>query len=73
MKYEKGKCELAMSVHVDGVFMAGNTETLKVIKEKIRENFNISDSVKVNTFLRVYYKRVHNVKGTKKKCPQKRT
>ena len=31
-KYEKGKLELVISVHVDDVFMAGKQETLKVIK-----------------------------------------
>ena len=32
MKDEKGKLELVMSVHVDNLFMAGNPETIKVIK-----------------------------------------
>ena len=31
-KYEKGKLEIVMSVHVDDAFMAGNPETLKYIK-----------------------------------------
>ena len=44
-----------MSVHVDNLFMAGNKETLKDIKEKIEENFNISESGKVKNFLGVYY------------------
>ena len=35
-KDEKGKLELVMSVHVDGVFVAGKPETLKVIKEKTK-------------------------------------
>ena len=40
-KYEKGKLELVMSVHVDDVFMAGKPETLKAIKENNKEKFNI--------------------------------
>ena len=40
-KYEKGKFELVMSIHVGNVFMAGKPETLKNIKEKIKEKFNI--------------------------------
>ena len=36
--------------------MAGKPEMLKVIKEKIKENFNI--------FLGVYYKRGHDTRGT---------
>ena len=40
-KYEKNNLELVMSVHVDDIFMAGKTETLKVIKENIKEKFNI--------------------------------
>ena len=40
-KYDKGKLELLMSVHVYNVFMDGNSETLKNIKEKIKEKFNI--------------------------------
>ena len=54
-KYEKGKSELVMSVHVDDVFMAGGPEILKFIKENIKEKFNISESGKVKNFLRVYY------------------
>ena len=55
-KDEKGKLELVISVHVDYVFMAGKPETLKVIKERIKEKFNISKSRKVKKFLGVYYK-----------------
>ena len=55
-KYEKRKLELVMPVHVNNVFMAGKPETLKGIKEKIKEKFNISDSGEVKTFLGVYYK-----------------
>ena len=40
-KDEKGKLELVMSVHVDDIFMADKLETLKVIKENIKESFNI--------------------------------
>ena len=32
-----------MSVHVEGVFMAGKTETIKDIKQKIKKKFNISE------------------------------
>ena len=44
-----------MSVHVDDVFMAYWTETLKNNKEIIKEKFNISESGKVKRFLKVYY------------------
>ena len=37
-KYEKGKLEIVMSVHVDDVFMAGKPETLKVIKERSKKS-----------------------------------
>ena len=40
-KYEEGKLELVMSVHVDNVFMAGKPKTIKYIKENIKEKFNI--------------------------------
>ena len=53
-----------MSVHVNDVFMAGKPETLKVIKENIKEKFNISDSGKVKNFLGVYYRWGHYTKGT---------
>ena len=53
-----------MSVHVDGVFMAGKPETLKFIKENIKENFNISESGKVKKFLGVYHEWGHYEKGT---------
>ena len=53
-KYEKGKLELVISVHVYDVFMAGKPETLKLIKEKIKEKFNISESGNVNKFLGFY-------------------
>ena len=39
-----------MSVHVDYVFMADNPETLKDIKENIKEMLNISESRKVKKF-----------------------
>ena len=47
LKDEKGKFKLVISVHVDEVFIARNTETLKFIKEEIKQKFNISDSRKV--------------------------
>ena len=50
-KYEKGKLELVMSVHVDNVFIYGNPRKLKNIKEKIKEKFNISESRKSRSFL----------------------
>ena len=53
-----------MSVYVDDVFMAGNPEKLKGIKEKIKENFKISDSGKAKKFLGVYYECSHDAKGT---------
>ena len=43
-----------MSVHVEILFMAGKPETLKFIKEKIKEKFNMSDSRKVRNFIGVY-------------------
>ena len=54
-KYDKGKLELIISVHLDDVFMAGKPGTLKNTKEKIKERFHISESKKVKKFLRVYY------------------
>ena len=63
-KYEKGKLEIVTSVHVYDIFMAGNPETLKIIKENIKEKFNISESRKVKKFLGVYYKCGHDAKGT---------
>ena len=41
-KDKKGKLELVISVHVENVFTAGNPETLKDIKENIKDKFNIS-------------------------------
>ena len=41
-KYQKGKLEIVMSVHGDDVFMDSKPEKLKVIKEMIKKNFNIS-------------------------------
>ena len=61
---QRGKLELVMSFHVYDVFMAGNPETLKLIKEKIKEKFNISESGKVRNFLGVYYEWGCNAKGT---------
>ena len=53
-----------MSVNVDEIFMYGKRETLKSIKEKIKENFNISYSGKVKKFLGVYYEWGRNAKFT---------
>ena len=41
-KDKKGKLEIVISLHVDDVVMNGKPETLKVIKENIKEKFNIS-------------------------------
>ena len=51
-----------ISVHVNSVFMAGKSETLKAIKEKIKEKFNISEYGKVKNFLGVYYEWGHDAK-----------
>ena len=53
-----------ISVHVDDVFMAGNLEILKFIREHIRNKFNISGSGYVNNFLEDYYERSYGAKGT---------
>ena len=53
-----------MSFRVDNVFMAGKPETLKDIKENIKEKFNISESGKVKEFFGVYQKWIHDAKGT---------
>ena len=50
-KYDIGKVELVISIHVDGVFMAGMTDKLENIKEMIKLKFNIQESVKVRNFL----------------------
>ena len=42
-----------ISVNVDDVFMAGKLEMLKVIKEKMKEKFNISESRKVRKVYQV--------------------
>ena len=44
-----------MSVHVEDIFMAGNPETLKNIRENIKEKFNISESGKAKKLLGFYY------------------
>ena len=51
-------------VYVDDVFMAGNLEILKVIKETIKEKFNISGSGYVKEFLGVYYDQGYDAKST---------
>ena len=43
--------------------MAKDTETLKVIKENIKDKFNISESGNLKKFLGVYYKWGHDLKG----------
>ena len=53
-----------MPFHMYNVFMAGNPETLKNTKEKIKKIFNIQNSGKVKKFLGVYYKSSHDSKGT---------
>ena len=53
-----------MSFHVDELFMSGKPETLKVIKENIKDKFNASESVMIRKFLGLYYKWVHDAKGT---------
>ena len=67
MKYEKGKLELVMSVHVEALFMDGKPETLKTIREKIKENFNISEYGKFKNFLGVCYEWSHDEKCTSAK------
>ena len=56
-----------MSGHVDYAFMAGKPETLNIIKEKIKEKFNIQESGKVNFFLGVQYEWGCDAKGTYEK------
>ena len=63
-KDEKGKLETAMSVYVDNLFMSSNPGTSKNIKEKIKEKFNISESVKVKIVLGVYYEWGRDAKYT---------
>ena len=63
-KYEKNNLKLVMSVHVDDVSMAVNPEVLNIIKEKINEKFNISESGKLKKFLGVYYEWGHDAKVT---------
>ena len=42
-KYDDGKLELVMSVHVDDVFMAGKPEKLEKTKEKIKLKVNFQE------------------------------
>ena len=56
--------ELVILVYVDNVFMTGNPETLNNIKENIREEFNISDSMKARKFIGVYHEWGCDAKGT---------
>ena len=54
-KYEKGKLEHVILFHVDDIFMDGKPETLKNIKENIKEKFIISESMKMKKLLGIYY------------------
>ena len=62
-KDNNGKLEIAMSVHVDYVFMLEKSETLEKTKYKINMEFNIQESGKVKKFLGVYYEWGHDAKG----------
>ena len=62
-KYDKGKLELIMSVHLDDVFMDSKPGTLNNTKGNIKERFKISESKKVKKFLRVYYEWGCDAKG----------
>ena len=53
-----------MSVHMDDVFISGNPDTFKNIKENIKERFNIQESGEVIKFLWVYYEWGCDVKST---------
>ena len=50
-KYDGGKLELMMSVHVDNVVMLVRPEILESIKYMIKLKFNIQESVKVKKFI----------------------
>ena len=63
----KGRLELVMLVDLDYVFIAGKLETWKKAKEKIKENFNISEFGKVKKFLGVYYEWGRDAKGMHEK------
>ena len=47
--------KLVISVYVDNLFMASNSETSNNTKTKIKEKFNIAESGKLKKFLIVYY------------------
>ena len=49
-----------MSVHVDDVFMAGKPDILEKLKELIKFNFNIPESVKRENNLGIYYELGHD-------------
>ena len=49
-KYDNGKLELLMSVHVDDVFTTGKPETLDKTKEMITHKINIEEYSKVKNF-----------------------
>ena len=53
-----------MSVHVEDVFMSGKQQILNIIKEKIKEKFNISESGNVKNFPGFYYEWGRDAKGT---------
>ena len=52
-KYDEGKLELVVSVHLDDLLIAGRPETLESIKELIKLKFNIQESGKVKKFIGV--------------------
>ena len=63
-KYDKGKLELVMSVHVYDIVMSGKPESINNTKEKIKEKCNIQESEKMKKLLGVYHEWVCDAKGT---------
>ena len=59
----RGGLDNVVSVHADDVLMTGSPETLENIKEMIKLKFNIQESGKEKTFLRVYYNYGNDAKG----------
>ena len=66
-KYEEGKLELVMSVHVDDVFMAGKSETLETLN-KISRRISTYQSPEKQ---RIFLGSITNVVKTKKVHMQK--
>ena len=62
-KDDNGKLELVILVHVDDVFVTGKPETLKKIKEIIKQKLNIQESGEVEKFIEVYYEWIRGAKG----------